>query len=81
MSRFSRSALLLATLVVTVSGCYQGGDLPTKPLAPRPSGIMKEGIGERFMAMEIVGEDADGQSFRLSDYRGKVVLLDFWAEW
>lgn len=27
------------------------------------------------------GTDADGKAFRLSDYRGKVVLLDFWGNW
>jgi hypothetical protein len=32
-------------------------------------------------APEIGGKDGDGRSFRLSDYRGKVVLLDFWATW
>jgi hypothetical protein len=29
-------------------------------------------------APEIQGVDADGVAFKLSDYRGKVVLLDFW---
>jgi AhpC/TSA family len=29
-------------------------------------------------APNIEGEDQDGQRFKLSDYRGKVVLLDFW---
>lgn len=32
-------------------------------------------------AKDIRGVDADGKSFQLSDYRGKVVLLDFWASW
>lgn len=32
-------------------------------------------------APEIEGEDIDGQEFKLSDYRGKVVLLDFWGDW
>jgi hypothetical protein len=32
-------------------------------------------------APEIAGEDLDGVPFRLSDYRGKVVLLDFWGNW
>jgi len=32
-------------------------------------------------ALEIEGEDADSKKFKLSDYRGKVVLLDFWGHW
>jgi hypothetical protein len=33
------------------------------------------------VAPDITGEDIDGKKFRLSDYRGKVVLLDFWGNW
>ncbi|MCI0682587.1 MAG: peroxiredoxin family protein [Gemmataceae bacterium] len=29
-------------------------------------------------APDIAGQDQDGRRFKLSDYRGKVVLLDFW---
>ncbi len=32
-------------------------------------------------APEIEGEDIEGKTFKLSDYRGKVVLLDFWGDW
>lgn len=32
-------------------------------------------------APEIEGEDIDSKPFKLSDYRGKVVLLDFWGTW
>ncbi|MCC6409835.1 MAG: redoxin domain-containing protein [Planctomycetes bacterium] len=32
-------------------------------------------------APEIEGQDLDGVAFKLSDYRGKVVLLDFWGHW
>lgn len=32
-------------------------------------------------APEIEGEDLDGAKFKLSDYKGKVVLLDFWGDW
>jgi hypothetical protein len=31
-------------------------------------------------APDIEGEDQDGKRFKLSDYRGKVVLLDFWHQ-
>jgi len=30
---------------------------------------------------DIAGEDIDGTAFKLSDYRGKVVVLDFWGFW
>lgn len=32
-------------------------------------------------APDIMGEDVDGEEFKLSDYRGKVVFLDFWGDW
>ena len=32
-------------------------------------------------APDIEGEDVDGVVFKLSDYRGKVILLDFWGDW
>ncbi len=32
-------------------------------------------------APDIAGEDIDGRPFRLSDYRGRVVMLDFWGDW
>jgi hypothetical protein len=37
------------------------------------------GIGK--VAPEIEGKDVDGKAFKLSDYRGKVVALDFWGDW
>lgn len=33
------------------------------------------------VAPDIEGDDIDGVSFKLSDYRGKVVVLDFWGNW
>lgn len=50
-------------------------DLARKPLAE----IQKVGIGK--WAPEIEGEDLRGRKFKLSDHRGKVVLIDFWGTW
>ena len=30
---------------------------------------------------DIEGEDVDGVQFKLSDYKGKVVVIDFWGDW
>lgn len=32
-------------------------------------------------APDIEAEDIDGTTFKLSDYRGKVVVVDFWGDW
>src|SRR5581483_3105334 len=37
--------------------------------------------GERKEAPDFALKDADGKVVHLSDYKGKVVLLDFWATW
>jgi peroxiredoxin len=36
---------------------------------------------DRHQAPEFALKDSDGKVVHLSDYRGKVVLLDFWATW
>jgi hypothetical protein len=34
-----------------------------------------------MVAPEIEGTDSEGKAFKLSDYRGKVVVLDYWGFW
>lgn len=38
-------------------------------------------LGINCEAPDIAGIDLDDKDFKLSDYRGKVVLLDFWGDW
>ncbi len=40
-----------------------------------------ESYGVGCIAPDIAGVDLDGVGFKLSDYRGKVVFLDFWGDW
>jgi hypothetical protein len=32
-------------------------------------------------APEIIGKDLDGKPMKLSAFRGKIVMLDFWGDW
>ena len=48
-----------------------------KHLAERLKGVLVAGME----APEIAMSDPDGNTRRLSDLRGKVVLIDFWASW
>ena len=41
----------------------------------------KERLQVGMQVPDIVGEDVDGVVFKLSEYRGKVVLIDFWGFW
>ena len=46
-------------------------DTPKRPVHP----VVDE------LHPEITGPDTDGEVFSLSDYRGKVVMIDFWGNW
>lgn len=43
--------------------------------------FMLQNLSVGKKALEIEAEDIDGQVFKLSEYRGKVVVLDFWGHW
>jgi peroxiredoxin len=38
-------------------------------------------LKDRMVAPDFALKDVDGRTVRLSEYRGKVVLLNFWATW
>ncbi len=50
-----------------------------KQAAAELNEIRNLGVGKP--SPEITGEDLDGKTFKLSDYRGKVVVVDFWGDW
>ena len=49
--------------------------------AARASIFEAERLQIGMVAPEIEGMDHEGKPFRLSEYRGKVVVLDFWGFW
>ena len=50
------------------------------PSKPVHAASLKPGQ-ERHLAPDFALKDADGKTVHLSDYKGKVLLLDFWATW
>jgi AhpC/TSA family len=64
--------------------------LYTNPRTMKKTTIADQVAGELFeirnlaigkTAPDIVADDLDGKPFKLSEYRGKVVVLDFWGNW
>jgi hypothetical protein len=56
---------------------------PTTDYSKRAEGYIfaAEKLQVGMTAPDIEGEDVDGAKFKLSDYRDKVVVLDFWGFW
>jgi peroxiredoxin len=67
-----RKIILPIAVALLLAACV------TAPPASR-SGI--KGERDRKEAPNFSLQDSDGRSVQLSDYRGKVVLLNFWATW
>jgi len=70
---FRRALSLQAlALALVISACSSGPGAARSSLKPE---------SQRRKAPDFALRDADGKLVRLSDYRGKVVLLNFWATW
>jgi peroxiredoxin len=66
MSRI-QVAVLSSALLLFLASCSHPRELKSE--------------GQRQTAPNFSLKDADGNPVRLSDYRGKVVLVNFWATW
>ena len=53
----------------------------TSVAAPPPLGHLMNPVSAPVPAADFSLPDVDGEQVRLSDYRGKVVMLNFWASW
>ena len=70
----SLSRIGLAAAAFLLSSGLAGAQVQVQVHSPADLAIGK-------VAPEISGVDVDGRKFKLSDYRGKVVVLDFWGDW
>jgi peroxiredoxin len=74
-----RSTIGVIVAAAVAVGVYTSGYLAFSS----PDGPFGPGTGTAVgqVAPLIEGEDLDGKPLSLADYRGKVVVLNFWAHW
>jgi cytochrome oxidase Cu insertion factor (SCO1/SenC/PrrC family) len=68
----------LIVLFLVAAGVFVASYRLTRKPDANPGTVGLE-IGQ--IAPDIAGEDLDGKPFKLSDYHGKVIVLDFWGNW
>jgi cytochrome c biogenesis protein CcmG/thiol:disulfide interchange protein DsbE len=66
------------------TGCSDMGAVKPAPKAsqekkPAAQFVLNDSVGQPMPAFSL--KDADGQTVHPADYKGKVLLLDFWATW
>ena len=71
--KFSFIVALILTLLVPYRGASSFA-LGEKPKLETPSAV-------QTVALDFTLKDLEGHNVKLSDYRGKVVFLNFWATW
>ncbi len=70
--KYRLNITLLGFLLAFMPACFLNGQTQNAP---------KTGTQIGSLAPEIVASNPDGKQIKLSDLRGNIVLVDFWASW
>ncbi len=95
MSKRIALSLLMILLVLTVVGCGSTSTPEPTPLPPTATPVVtvetatpasnassaSNGNANAIPAPDFTLQTLDGESVSLSDYRGKLVMINFWASW
>ncbi|HYV36477.1 MAG TPA: redoxin domain-containing protein [Gemmataceae bacterium] len=79
MRRTFVTAPVMVGVGLLLYGCHW---VPSHKPTPEPVQIASaSGAKVGQMAPDIDGEDTAGERLHLADYKGQVVVLNFWANW
>jgi thiol-disulfide isomerase/thioredoxin len=85
----SRPRILIPAVLVILLGLGAGGFWYWRMHAlPAPGGFAVDALPEGFKAMDppmqmgdLVFQDGDGKPVRVSDFKGRPIILNIWAKW
>jgi cytochrome c biogenesis protein CcmG/thiol:disulfide interchange protein DsbE len=72
-----KSSLVIIAVFAVIAATYLADRATRQPR----SGVVKLSVADAKPAPEISLKDLDGKDISLAQYRGKVVLVNFWATW
>lgn len=72
------AVILLGGSVLMLGGCSEAAVEETEPVTTVETTVATEPVN---LAPDFTFTDAEGNSYTLADFRGKPVLLNFWATW
>ncbi len=76
-----KNLLAVAFLLTAVPAFAQSFAKPPAPPSSYKSRVPAAVLTNGTLAPDFTAQDKDGKPVHLSDYKGKTVVLDFWAMW
>ena len=76
-----RNAAIIIAAIVAVAVLIYAGVRMSRPSDGADAAALKISDAQGSQAPEFTLKTLEGKSVKLSDYRGKAVLLNFWATW
>jgi thiol-disulfide isomerase/thioredoxin len=82
--RFRLAAVLGAAAALALTACSSGGSTGgggKTGFVTGKGGIATASLGSRTAAPDVTGKSLEGKPVSLSDFKGKVVVLNIWGSW
>ncbi|WP_078549094.1 redoxin domain-containing protein [Litchfieldia alkalitelluris] len=78
---FKRVVVILGLVILAGWGMYDAKNEVRQDEVPVSNTIVEIGVEQGNQAPDFQLDDLDGKSQKLSDLRGKKIILNFWATW